>query len=283
MSVITPATATYATYRGYVTVDDFIAAPTGTDISQLRPGAPVQDQRAAAARVILSASNAADRICQKVLAATVDTETGRHRVSSRGHLRIPLKNTPILEVRGISLGTVPTALVPQTDLSGVWIEDPIVMIPYCGDTVNGRVYGSVTYVNGWAVGTLAAPVTAGATSITLDNVLGVYPGQQTRLYDGGLDEVLTIAPSYVPGASPVTLAAPVAYDHSVGCGVSNMPPAIRQAVILLASSYVKLRGSESIVLSSINEEPSRKSAGESGMSSEEEEARSLLFQYGRVW
>jgi hypothetical protein len=185
-----------------------------------------------------------------------------------------------------------------TDLTGVWPGQKVITIPISGLTTtpvgtvayptagagSGRVWGAVEYVNGYANATLSVAAAAGATSITPTDVLAVYPGLQLAIYDttSGHSETVTVASTYVPGAAVVTLAAALQFAHVAGTAVSALPPAVRQAVVSLTSALIKRRGGESIVLSAIQEEPSRKTIGEPGMTADEEHAYRILAPFRRT-
>jgi hypothetical protein len=104
------------------------------------------------------------------------------------------------------------------------------------------------------------------------------------IYDttSGHSETVTVASTYVPGAAVVTLAAALQFAHVAGTAVSALPPAVRQAVVSLTSALIKRRGGESIVLSAIQEEPSRKTIGEPGMTADEEHAYRILAPFRRT-
>lgn len=297
---------TYASREPYISVDEFLAAPTGTDTTQLIPGANAQANRDALAGVIQRASSEADIICRQVLAATVDTQIAPPqgwRVQLRNGLQqlfVPVDYTPVVAVTGVSLGWDTTSVTPLTSLVGVWPGQKTIVIPVVGITGvpagaspgiyptwpggSGRMWGTVTYINGYFNATLSAPVVAGATSLTPTDVLGLYPGLSFIIYDSlfAHSETVTVAANYNPGATTVPLANPLAWSHNAGTAVSALPPAFRQAVISLTAALIKRRGGESIVLASITEEPSRKTIGEGGMSADEAHARDLLKPFIRV-
>jgi len=305
-AVTAPYVPTYASRESYVTVSDFLAAPTGTDTTQLIPGASVAANRAALAGVIQRASSMADNYCQQVLAATLDRQVAPPdgwRVQNRGGravIQVPVDYTPIVQITGVSLGWDPSSVTALTDSTGIWPGRKVVTIPVTG-VINppaggvgsplqsygwsGRAFGWVDYVNGYANALLASPCAAGATSIVLSDVLGLAPGLPVTIYDGSATEQVQVSASYVPGSSPVTLAGPTVYAHtpdSNGITVSALPPAVRQAVISLTSSLVKRRGGESISMAAIHDEPSRTEMGEPGTTADEELAYMLLEPFRRV-
>jgi hypothetical protein len=146
------------------------------------------------------------------------------------------------------------------------------------------MWGTVSYVPGFANAALASAVTAGATSIIPTDVLGFCPGLPVTLYDSlfARSETCTVAAGYTPGAATVPLAAPLTYDHRAGTAVSALPPAIRQATMSLTSALIKRRGGESIVLQSFGQQPDRQTLGEPGMSADQQHAYDLLRPFRRA-
>lgn len=300
---------TYASREPYITVDEFLAAPTGTDVTQLVPGASPAANRDALKGVILRSSSECDVFCQQVLAATLDTQVAPPegwRVIRRGgrtSLMVPVDYTPVVCVTGVSLGTDPSNVTALTDLTGVWPSRKIVSIPVASGGITNpptgavpgsgpswpvgawdRRWGTVSYVNGFFNATLTGAVVAGATAITPSDVLGLYPGLSFTIYDSlfASSETCQVAAGYTPGAATVPLSAPLSYAHAAGTSVSALPPAVRQAVISLTSALIKRRGGEAIMLQSIRDEPSRVEQGEPGMSSDEQHAYALLKPFRRV-
>ena len=300
---------TYANREPYLTVEEYLAAPTGTDISQILPGGSPAQNRDALKGVIQRASSEADVFAQQVLAATLDTQVAPPqgwriiRRSGRTTLEIPVDYTPVVCVTGISLGTDPSNVAALTDLTGVWPSRKIVSVPVSGGAIttppagavagagptwpsaaSGRYWGAVTYVNGFFNATLSLPVSAGDTTVTPSDTLGLFPGLSFQVFDSlfATSETCQVAAGYIPGAATVPLAAPLTYGHAAGTSVSALPPAIRQAVISLTSALIKRRGGEAIMLQSIHDEPSRVEQGEPGMSSDEQHAYALLRPFRRA-
>lgn len=292
---------TYATRSIYVTPAEFKAAPTGVDVSQLIPGDNnAAHQLQALVMQLQRASAVADRMCKKVLAATLDTQAGVYRVQNDRSLgpviKVPLDFIPVTAVSAVSVGANPAALSPLTDLSNVWISKKTATIPLTGNAISsgpgsasrwtGERYATVQYVNGWANTTLSAGAAAGATSITVTSPLGIMPGQQINLVNTNNAEVVTISPTWVPAntganvAIPVT--APIVGTYAAGDSVTAMPQDIKEAVILIAKSLIKTRGSESIVIASTTSQPEHVSGVESGVTSDMEMAEYLLADYVRA-
>jgi hypothetical protein len=291
-----PNVTTYATRSIYVSPAEFKAAPTGMDASQLIPGDSNQAHQAAALVMQLQrASGVADKICRKVLGATLDTQAGSYRVQNDPALgpviRVPLDSTPIIAIAGVSIGNTPAAMTTLTDLANVWIGKKVATIPLGGNAFSGpsrwsgKQFASVQYINGWVNTTLSATATAGAVSITASAALGIMPGQQLNLTNTNNSEVVTIDPAYIPSNTAtnvlVPLTKPIAGTYAAGDTVTNMPQEIKQAVILIAKSLIKTRGSEAIVIASTTSQPEHVSGVESGVTSDMEMAEYLLEDYKR--
>jgi len=148
--VVAPYVPNYASRTSYISVQDYLKAPTGTDTTQLLPGGTPAENRLAIAGVIERASNAADVYCQKILAATVDTQSGRYRMYRDGTIRVPVDYTPVIMVTGVSVAWEPQSMTASTDLSAVWIQEKVIQVPVLGSAassyapmVRGRSYDEV--------------------------------------------------------------------------------------------------------------------------------------------
>jgi hypothetical protein len=294
--VTTPAVApfvtTYATHTPYLTPDEWLAAPTAIDTKDLITGGSPAQQRQVIVNKIESASSWVDRICFKsptgCLAATTDTTSNKRFLVNRyGTIKIPLPFRPILEVSAVMVGRTPSTMFALSSLADVDISSHgVIEVPvagaynraygYGGIGVGSRPLARVTWTNGFPNTTLAAASAAAATSITLASVLGIYPGTGLTLYDttGGNDHV-TVAPSFVPGATTVPLSAPTVFAHAAGVSVSNLPARVKEATILLTSALIQTRGDDAIVLESMDT-PSKMSAAYGANADAEQLATVLL-------
>lgn len=295
-SIVVPApnVTTYATRSIYVSPAEFKAAPTGMDVSQLIPGGNPAQQAAALVMQLQRASGVADKICRKVLGATLDTQAGSYRVQNDPNLgpviRVPLDSTPIVAVAGASVGTTPAAMTALTDLSNVWISKKTATIPLGNSTTGfqsaqGKRFASVQYINGWVNTTLYALAKPGDVAVTVTSTLGIMPGQQLNLVNTSNSETATVDPAYIPSNTAtnalVPITTPVVGTYAAGDTVTNMPQEIKQAVILIAKSLIKTRGSESIVIASTTSQPDHVQGVESGVTSDMEMAEYLLEDYKR--
>lgn len=294
---VAPYVATYANRTPYITADEFLNAPTGVDVSQIKPGASPSENRAALSQLILRASSEADTICRKVLAATVDMKVGQFRVRRDGSIRVPVDYTPLVAVNAVKVGPSATNLVTLTDLTGLWLQRKVVHIPVFaanyspfGTTPSaladtGRVFAQVTYVNGYANTTLYAAALANANSLTPQSVVGIFPGLTMTVYDATAAnwEQVTVADTYATGAAVVPLTAPLAFAHAAGTSISAFPGFVKEAVINLTAFLIKKRGAEAIAMDGYGTEPSHTLSAESGGLEEYDWAVDLLEPERRVW
>jgi hypothetical protein len=291
-----PNVTTYATRSIYVSPSEFKAAPTGVDVSQLIPGDSNQSHQAAALVMQLQrASAVADRICRKVLGATLDTQAGYYRIQQDPGLgpvlRVPLDSIPIIAVCGASIGSTPSSMSAVPDLTNIWIGKKAVTIPVGGtysgfQRFTGKQYATVSYLNGWANTTLSAAGTAGTVSITATAALGIMPGQQLNLMNTNNSEIVTVDPAYIPSNTAtnvlIPLTTPLVGTYAAGDTVTNMPQEIKQAVILIAKSLILTRGSEAIEIASVNGQGTHVNGESPAVASDMEFAEFLLSDYVRA-
>jgi hypothetical protein len=292
---VAPYVPTYAVKTPYLTVAEFMAAPTGVDVSQLVPGGSTGDNTAALATLISSASAYADNLCFQVLAATLDIQVGEYRVFSDGTIRVPVAFTPLVEVTDVKLGNRAGQLASLTDLSGLWLQRKTVRIPVgamssgglagpAAPATEGKLFAQVSYVNGFANTALSgSPVTAGASSIVVASPLGIFPGLTLNIYDGSKSELVTVGAGYVQGSTTVPLASPLVNGHNGGVSVSALPRSIKQAVICLTSHLVKTRGAEALSFASASGGPAGSEKDSPGYTEEYEQAVDLLHPHRRTW
>lgn len=288
MTVISPTYSSYSSHAPYITPAEYMASPTGVNVSQLVPRGTEAQNDDALATMIARASAYADAFCKQVLSATKEVTAGRYRVQRSGLMRIPVTYSPIVAVESVAIGYSPSAMVPLTDMSNVWVDRKVVtfpigstpILPVFGATApDGKAYVIVDYVNGFANTLLSAPVAAGATSITVDSIVGIYAGLELTIYDPGATETRVV--SAVSG-NTVTFNSPVLFSHETGNNVSALPDSIKQAVVLLTSALIKTRGSEAIVMNSMRAIPNQTTSSEAAGYHEITLAKELLAPYVRV-
>jgi hypothetical protein len=292
-----PNVGTYATRTLYVTPAEFRNAPTGVDTNNLVPGNATASKAALVVQ-LQRASAAVDNLCGKVLAATVDTETGSYRVTYDDWLgpvlRIPLKFTPIIQVASVQVGNTPNSMAALTDLSNIAYGPKTITVPLSTGIVSSPFRGAgsrqraiVSYVNGWANTALTTAANAGATAITVASVLGVSPGQQLNIQSTSAAETVTVDPSFVPNPNGINtqipLTTPLVGTYAPNDTVTAFPQDIKEATILIAKALIKTRGSASMVLASVGGQATREDTLEPGVASDLDIAQMLLEPYRRVW
>ncbi len=244
----------------YVTVPEFLAAPTWLDNQDLIPGGTETQQEAELYNVLLKASGWANRIAEQTLCAHTVIEQDRYPVDRYGNIYIVPLNNPIRQVNAIACGRDFQNLALLTlSPANPWIErqESIIVSQVAGGadlsslqfgralTTCGEVYVQYSYVAGFCNTTLSAPASAGASQITVANpaglvaavtggLLGTIPGSVARIWDPGAEEAIQVSNSWVAGTNPVLLASPLVNDHAAGAGVSEMPAELHQAVQELA-------------------------------------------------
>jgi hypothetical protein len=125
-------------------------------------------------------------------------------------------------------------------------------------------------------------VLAGVSSITVKGALGQFPGLPMTIYDAASTEPIAIDASYTPGSTTVPLAAPLEFGHGSGVTVSALPPFVRDAVINLVASLVKVRGAEAFQMATLMEQPGHPARSEPGGTTEYQRAEELLQSLKRV-
>lgn len=289
---IAPNVTTYASRTPYITADEWRNAPTGIDANSIVPGGQQALQDSQLKQTIAYASSMVDIFCNQVIAATSDTQTGRYRLQGCGVVKVPCDYSPVLEVDSVQWGLSPSTMTALTDLSNVWIDRKVVEVPIFGSgqqSIYGWPYGGprigdhvlilLSYVNGYPNTVTTAAANQGGNSLQVDATLGCYPGTVLTVADGEDTEQVTVS---TVGTGVLNLTAPLAYSHSVGVSVSNLPPAVKEATILLTSALIKTRGAEGIVMASIRSEPNQKVDSEDGGMSDVALAKGLLAPFRRV-
>jgi hypothetical protein len=299
--VTAPYAPSYASYTPYLSPAEYLAEPTGVDVSALIPGANAAAQTAVLTRVIGRASSFADNFCRKILAATLDVQSGEYRVFADGTIRVPVDNTPLIQVTNVNVGTVAGQLTTLTDLSTCRLNKKVVRIPTSQVVASrlspfdsavlarrGWLFADVTYINGYAHAQTATGSSSGASSIQVTGTgLGLVPGLPVTIYDGAANgantEQVIVGPSYVFGSSTVPLAAPTLNAHGAGCSVSALPGFVREAVICLTNALIKTRGSDSYVMPTGPRQQMKVEAMLPGSDEDFEVAFELLEPLRRVW
>jgi len=270
------ATASWTQQSGrvepYVSVQEVLssASAAAIDFSNLIENGSAAVQNRALYELIVRASAMADRYTMGqygTLNATSNTENGRYRPNRLGQIVVNPHFTPIIAVTDFKSGYGPG--------NGLWdievtadtcsIEREQFIMTYTSSiglisgplTISGgywapdkELFCQWTYINGYANSFTSSQVTAGSTTITLNDTTGVIAGQNLFIWDGVNDEYVTV--SSISG-NTLTLANPVLFTHGTGVNVSALPADVKQAVIHFVIGLVKQRGQGGIVISETGE------------------------------
>lgn len=281
----------------YLTLDEFKNAPTSIDIDNLVFNSQDPDVQDAELRnVIARASSWIDTYCNQVIGATVETEQQRSRISTDGSIRLHPRFSPVVALLDFNYG-YPTNMVNLGDCSIAWIEDEEIIIPntmltnwtsqgplsfgsYNGGPGN-QVFLNYTYVAGYTNTITALPSTAGDTEIELLDGTGIVAGDMLQIYDGMNTENITVANTYVFGSNIVPTVRPMVYNHGLGVSVSALPPAIKEAAILITTAFLKVRGDSSMTMA-VTTRPGTTFPGSEKFGDELMLAQRLLSSYRRI-
>lgn len=247
----------------YLTLAEYKNAPTAMDYDNLVVGGNAAAQDAELANVIARASSWIDTYCNQILGATSESEQQRTRIKSDGTIRFHPRYNPVIALTSMAYGTDPNNLTVAGDCSIAWIEDQQIIFPYASlsttfssqgplqfgfpSTAGFETFIKYTYVNGYANTTLGS-VSAGDTVVSVISGVGITAGQMLKIYDGVYSENVTVASTYVFGSNTVPIVSPLAYAHSSGVSISALPPAVKEAAILVTSAFIKVRGDNSLVM-----------------------------------
>ena len=281
----------------YLTLAEYKSAPTAIDLDNLVFDSQDPDVQDAELRnVIARASSWADTYCNQVLGATTETEQQRSRVSTDGSIRFHPRFSPIVALTNFNYG-YPTNMATLGDCSVAWIEDEEIIIPnlslgnwtsqgplsfgaYNGGPSN-QMFLKYTYVAGYTNTITETASTAGATTFTVHDGTGITAGQILTIYDGMNTENVTVATTYTFGSTTVPVTRPMAFAHGIGVSVSALPPAVKEAVILITTAFLKVRGDSSMTMQ-ITALPSSSVPGADKYGNELALAARLLTSYSRI-
>ena len=249
----------------YLTTAEFRSAPTAIDIDNLVFNSSDPDvQDSELANVIARASSWIDTHCNQILGATSTTEQQRSRISSDGYIKWHPNYNPVIALTDLWYGYPSTNLYQVTDVSSAWIENQEILFPYAmmgslftsqgplqfgfPSTAGNPVFLKYTYVNGYA-NDIIVTATATQSTLTVKSGVGITAHDTLKIYDGMYSENVTVANNYVFGSTTVPLTAPLLYSHSAGISISALPPAIKEAAILVTTAMLKVRGDSSMTMS----------------------------------
>lgn len=225
----------------YVTPAEFAAHPTYLDLDDLR--IDVEDDAAQTnelANILLMASGWANGKCNQILAAHTVSLATRARADSDGNLMVSLPDTPFLALQSLAYGSSLSSVTAVSPLPACRLDrGKVLLVPVGGGAAPGSwVWVDLAYTAGWVSTTLTADAASASTSLIVADPTGVLPGATYRLWEPGVEEAVTVSPSWTPPAvtvpptpTAVTLAVPTLYAHTTGAGWSGMPADMRLAIV----------------------------------------------------
>jgi hypothetical protein len=107
------------------------------------------------------------------------------------------------------------------------------------------------------------------------------PESSLEIHDGFNSELVTIASNHTYGNRTVALASPSPYSHATGVSISALPPAVKEAAILVTTAMLKVRGDSSMTMA-ISSTAGQSVAGKDKMGEDIALAKELLIPYRRV-
>ena len=294
----------YAARTPYISAAEFKNSPTSQDTNNLLRG-DSQAQLTALTETIGRASSWVDQFTCGVwgtLCATQNVENARVWGNREGQLIVHPKYWPILSVDAFSYSAPGTGVgagggfataASITPFGNIWTEPQQFVVQPSGVVTwnvnssygigTSECFVNFTYTNGWPNTSLSVPVTAGTTSIAPIAVTGIYPGTMLTLYDLPNDEPITVASTYVPGATTVPLTAPLQFNHSTAATVTNLPPAIKQAAIWATVAFIKQRGSGALVVADMGAATKQQTGFSQNSGSDLDQAKELLHPFKQMF
>ena len=261
-SAISPNTPAFIS-SSYLTLAEYKNAPTAIDYSNLVIGGNQAAQDAELTSVISRASSWIDVHLNQSLIARSITENQRTRVTQQGNITIHPENNPIIAVSSLSYGITPTTMTTATDVTQCWVEPSQFIYPLSmlGMTYSSQgplsfgfppstrsaVYVNYTYIAGY-VNTVITAATATQTTLTVLDATGITAGMSLNIYDGANSETVKVASTYTYGSTTVPLTSALAYSHTSTASISAMPPAVKEAAILVTTDFLKVRGDNSLTM-----------------------------------
>ena len=296
MAAVSPVTQFSS--GSYLTIAEYKNAPTAIDYNNLVVGGTSAQQDAELSTVIQRASSFIDIYVNQPLIAQNFTEQSRSRITNEGYLVLSPDYNNIVSLNSLSYGSVPTNMVvaSASTLAACWFEKSQVIYPlsqlgltyssqgplsFGFPPTNGtKIYASYNYTAGFCNGNINT-ATAGASSFTMIDPIGLTAGTLVTIYDGANTEQVVVASNYTYGSSTVAITGTLKYTHASGVAVGNMPQAIKQAAILVTTDFLKVRGDNSLSMAVTTRATSGPSV-QSIIGSDLELAKQLLSPFRRM-
>lgn len=247
----------------------------GVNTSRLVPNGSAADSDAALMQYIRDATDWVNGICLQTLNATLDT-VGPEQcyVNNDGYAVIHPRYRPVLALVAFSLGATPGQLSAYTSLSSTAVERDRFSVPLgpvvplwssqgpiqFGPAVAAPQDGAWTqysYVNGYPVTTLTAPLAAGAVAIPVADTTGIIAGRTWMTLYAGKNQTRVLVTSvstdtgaglgFGPGelgCAPLPYAVPNSEQYPTL--ISALPGDATRACLYAMRSFIK-SGSTSAV------------------------------------
>ena len=248
----------------YLTVDMFKKHKRrGVQVDNLVPGGRPDEQDAALAEIIESASVWMDNTILMTLAATYDTVLETATADRYGYVKIHPRYRPVIALTDFWSGPRPDMLTQAQDLSPAAVEPERISMPLggalgwssnmgplqFGGTPNrdDPVWIKYTYVNGFPVTALTAPSAAGALSIPVADCTGIVAGQTWLTVYALQNRFRFLAGAVSALTGPGTVACPAAPYAIPTSGyqppmVTALPADAIEAAVLVVRAIVKESG-----------------------------------------
>lgn len=280
----------------YLTVAEYVNAPTGIDVNNLVTVGGQPGQTAALQTAISKASGWIDNECNQPLVAGSFTELLRARYSRDGSISVHPRQSPLNQLLAVSIGSNASDMFTVASLASSFIDQQQYVLPFSagalgwpfslgGGSKFGKLLISLTSVSGWPNTVLTSAPAAGATSFTVATAAGFTPqlgspcvDQVFTIYDGASTEVVNV--TSVAGATVNCTA--LAFSHTVGVCVSGLPADIKGVAVTVTSAYLRERSSESIVMQNTLQPVGQQSGWDAPRSAALQSARQTLSSYQRV-
>lgn len=238
----------------------------GVELDNLVPrGMPVE-QDTALAEIIESASVWIDNTILMTLAATYDTVLDQASPDRYGYIKIHPRYRPVVSLTDFWSGAAPNMLVQASDLSGAAVQPDRISMPISGAiswmsdqgplqfgpaaAPDQQMWVKYTYVNGYPVTALTAPVTQGDVLLHVADTTGIIPGATWLTVYALQNRMRFLAGAVSTPSGPGTVACPAATHGIPTTGysppmVSALPADVVEAAVLVVRAMVKETGGAS--------------------------------------
>ena len=280
----------------YLTVAEFLNAPTGLDVNNLVPGGNQAAQTAALLTDISKASGWIDNELNQTLIAAPFTELSRARYSRDGSISFHPRQSPLNQLVSVSIGSNASDMFAVASLTSSFIDEQNYVIPFSSGALGwpfslgggakfGRLLVSSTTISGYPNTILTSAPGIGATSFQVASSAGFTPqlgspcvDQAFTIYDGASTEVVNV--TSVVG-STINCTA-LTFAHTAGVCISGLPADIKGVAVTVTVAYIRERSSESIVMQNTLQPTGMQTGWDAPRSAALQSARQTLSSYRRI-